>query len=110
MKSFKLFLYENTEDNTANPYAHQGTKDVLERLARNYIFQAKNAKKHKINSMNDAGDFISSVIGHFTKNTDPNDYTIKRHSENAANALEAHGIEVPEDLMDQIKQAHQEEF
>ena len=109
MKSFKGFIEDNRE-NRANPYAQRATRDVLERMAREHIFKAENSKKHGVNSMDEAGDFISGVVDHFYKNHDPNDYTYRGHSESAANALEAHGIEVPENLMDQIKEAHEEEF
>jgi len=102
MKSFRQLL----EENTANPYAHKATEDLLERMAREHIFQAKNAKKHGVNSMDEAGDFISGVVEHFRSKQDLNDYTVRGHSENAANALEAYGIEVPENFMDRIAKEH----
>ena len=110
MKSFKAFIIEDNRENRPNPYAQRATSSVLETIARKYIFNPENSKKHGVNSMDDAGDFISKVMDHFYQNHDPKDYTYRGHSESAANALEAHRIEVPENLMDQIKQSHEEEF
>jgi hypothetical protein len=103
MKSFRQLL----EENTANPYIRRATEEVLGSIAQEHILQDKNAKKHGVNTENGVGDFVSAVVEHFRSKHDLNDYTLEGHSKNAENALKAHGIKVPKDLMDRIARQHE---
>jgi len=104
MKSFRQLL----EENTADPYIHRATEEVVELIAREHILQGENANRHGVNTEdeNAVGDFISGVVEHFRGKHDLNNYTLEGHSENAANTLKARGIKVPENLTDRIARQH----